>query len=107
MTSIGYGDITPKNMFEIQICILFAFISSAIFAFSINQIGSIIEGINKDQREKEDLITHVNKYLKNKGISFDLQFNIREYIEYYYRESLNNQQETEFRLMEIISDPLK
>lgn len=38
MISIGYGDITPQNKYEISYTIAIQFISCLVFAYSLNQI---------------------------------------------------------------------
>jgi hypothetical protein len=45
MSSVGYGDITPANEFEVLICIFFVFIASFIFAYTINSLGEILIGL--------------------------------------------------------------
>lgn len=57
MSSVGYGDISPVNEFEILICIFFVLIACGIFAFTINSIGEILKGISSIDKEREDLIT--------------------------------------------------
>lgn len=42
-----------------------------------------------------------------KKISQELQYNIREYIEYYFQEQLEFDQETESRVLSILPETLK
>lgn len=41
MATIGYGDITPVNLTERIYVIVMTMISSAMFGYTVNSIGSI------------------------------------------------------------------
>ena len=43
MLTIGYGDITPLNNSEVAYTVAAQFISCVVFAFSVNEIWSIIQ----------------------------------------------------------------
>ncbi len=42
MTTVGYGDITPRTDIEFLIATMTMFIACAVFAFSINTIGIVL-----------------------------------------------------------------
>lgn len=46
MTTVGYGDITPKNNYEMVFANVAMFLSSCIFAYSMNAIGILLKGFN-------------------------------------------------------------
>lgn len=46
MVTVGYGDITPKNNLEMVFANFAMFLSSCIFAYSMNAIGILVKGIN-------------------------------------------------------------
>ena len=39
MVTVGYGDIIPTNLYEIEITIFTMFVACGVFAFSVNSIG--------------------------------------------------------------------
>ena len=41
MTTVGYGDITPKNDYELLFANIAMFVSCGVFGFAINSIGMI------------------------------------------------------------------
>lgn len=43
--TVGYGDFVPINSYERLLTILITLISSALFAYSVNTIGTIITNI--------------------------------------------------------------
>ena len=45
ITTVGYGDITPANPIEALFLIVTLLISSTVYAFLINSIGSLMENI--------------------------------------------------------------
>ena len=47
MSTVGYGDITPKNYIEVLFVIATMLVSSIVFAYSLNTIGSIITEITQ------------------------------------------------------------
>jgi len=41
MSTVGYGDITPKNNYEKSYVMVMTMLSSAIFGYVVNTVGSI------------------------------------------------------------------
>ena len=50
MVSVGFGDISPVNIYEVIICNIFMLIACGMFAHTINTIGVIAEGLGKKKR---------------------------------------------------------
>lgn len=46
MTTVGYGDIVPVNTTELISCILIVLLSSAIFAYTLNTITTVLKDID-------------------------------------------------------------
>jgi hypothetical protein len=49
MTTVGYGDITGGNSYEVLASNVLMFFSSCIFAYSMNSIGNILKSINDNK----------------------------------------------------------
>jgi hypothetical protein len=45
MITVGYGDIIPQNNWEILVASITMFLACAIFAYSINNIGTLLSNI--------------------------------------------------------------
>ena len=43
MTTVGYGDITPKNNYELLFTNIMMFVACGVFGFAINSIGNIYQ----------------------------------------------------------------
>ena len=84
MTTIGFGDIVPKNIVEMIVCIFTMIIACVIFGYTINSIGSIFVDLQKEDVEKKENLFVINRYLNEKSITRELQSTVREYLEYYW-----------------------
>ena len=51
MITVGYGDITPINDIEYIFSIFTMMIACGVFAYSVNQIGTIFKNINASKLE--------------------------------------------------------
>jgi hypothetical protein len=51
MTTVGYGDITPANVYEACLLVVGMVIASFTFAITFNAIGSVVQEMQKDQNE--------------------------------------------------------
>lgn len=51
MTTIGFGDITPQNSMERLVALFIMLISTGVFAFSMNEIGQILNNLNEKSKE--------------------------------------------------------
>lgn len=69
MISIGYGDITPQNKYEISYTVAIQFISCLMYAYSLNQIWGIIQQLNSKKQQIQHRLTVINTYMRDKGIS--------------------------------------
>lgn len=49
MVTVGYGDVTPKNQYEMVFVNVSMFISSIVFAYSGNSIGMILKNLADSQ----------------------------------------------------------
>jgi len=46
MTTVGYGDLTPINNFEILLSIIAMLVATGIFSYSFNKIGILVQEIS-------------------------------------------------------------
>ena len=82
---MGYGDITPSTTIEIIYVMIMTLLSAAIFAYSINTIGSIfkdLEEIEANFKKKKFIILN---YMRTRNISKNIQMKIIRYLEYIFK----------------------
>lgn len=81
MTTVGYGDITPANVYEAGLLIFGMVMSCFTFAVTFNTIGDILSDITKDAKEYKRSILLVNRYMQKKNSSQELKFKVQKYLE--------------------------
>ena len=95
MNTVGFGDIVANTLTEKVFVIGFIMIASIVFAYTINQIGTILYNINRNERELKRTMNLINGYMKSKNINFHLKVKIRNYLEYlWHTEKNQNSNET-------------
>ncbi|KAL4445497.1 hypothetical protein ABPG74_004571 [Tetrahymena malaccensis] len=70
---VGYGDITPSNAAESLFVTVIMIFMSCVFAYSINNIGLILQEIEKDSKELNDKLSIIHKFMQMKGVNLELQ----------------------------------
>ncbi|CAD8055062.1 unnamed protein product [Paramecium sonneborni] len=107
MFTVGYGDLTPQSDLEYTICIIFIMIFSIQLPYSVNTVGTIIDEISKYSEQKLQKLRIINTYMTKKKISFQLQFQIREYLNYYWEMENTQQSNEEQVIIEQLSEQLR
>ena len=84
MITIGYGDITPKNVYEISFNIVIQFLSCLLYGYAINQIWMIIQELNSKRIKIHARLSTINLYMRDKDIGSDLIHRVNGYLTNYY-----------------------
>ncbi|KAL4476558.1 hypothetical protein ABPG74_010291 [Tetrahymena malaccensis] len=63
MTTVGYGDISATNYGEALYISIIMLLFSCVFAYSINNIGFILQEIEKSSKQLNDKITTMQRYI--------------------------------------------
>jgi hypothetical protein len=87
MVTVGYGDVLPITPIEKTLCVILMLVSCGIFAYSMNTIGHILENFNQEELIISKKMHTINTYMSNKNVSKRMQYSIREYLDYYWREA--------------------
>ena len=66
-----------------------------------------MQEIKAQTKHKNQILRAANNYMNKKNISDDLRYNIRQYIEYYFNYSMEEQTNNEQQIFKILSEPLK
>lgn len=69
MTTVGYGDFVPVNEMERTVSLVIIVVSSGVFAYSMNTIGSILNSFNEDEIKKTLNMSIINSYMTRKNVS--------------------------------------
>ncbi|CAK67965.1 unnamed protein product (macronuclear) [Paramecium tetraurelia] len=98
MFTIGYGDIAPKSGLEKSTCIFLILVSSIQLPYSINTVGSIIEKITDYGEDTKNKLRTINSYMNKKKVPYNLQNQIRQYLNHYW-ESIDGQDTEEEKVI--------
>ncbi|CAD8186370.1 unnamed protein product [Paramecium pentaurelia] len=99
MITVGYGDITPQNHEEAFSCIFLMLLSCAVFTFSLNQVGTIVQNINKQKRQFQEMLRILTCYMQQHSVPDQLQSRARSYLEY---RCIKRNQQSKYHLQSIL-----
>ncbi|KAL4484922.1 hypothetical protein ABPG74_020099 [Tetrahymena malaccensis] len=99
MTTVGYGDITATNSVEALYISITMILFSCVFAYSINNIGFILQEIEKSSKQLNDDLTTIQRqqFKRNLASLQRLKYNYYYSDEqqlFFYDENLQSSYET-------------
>ncbi|KRX04859.1 Cyclic nucleotide-binding protein [Pseudocohnilembus persalinus] len=107
MCTVGYGDVSPVGNNEILLSIFTMLVACGVFAHCINAIGQMFQFVSQERNINQKNMVAINQFMYKKKISFKLQYQIREYLEYYWRENKEVDSQLELGVFSQLSDDLK
>ncbi|CAK92330.1 unnamed protein product (macronuclear) [Paramecium tetraurelia] len=107
MTTVGYGDIVPVNENELMACIMIVLLSSAIFAYTLNTITTVLKDIDQNKSQFNQEARIIQNYLVKKGCDTDLQRRVQQYLKSLWKWGLGEQKQNEERVFSKLSLPLQ
>ncbi|CAD8182669.1 unnamed protein product [Paramecium octaurelia] len=107
MTTVGYGDIVPVNQNELMACIMIVLLSSAIFAYTLNTITTVLKDIDQNKSQFNQEARIIQNYLVKKGCDTDLQRRVQQYLKSLWKWGLGDQKQNEERVFSKLSLPLQ
>ncbi|CAD8125762.1 unnamed protein product [Paramecium sonneborni] len=96
MTTVGYGDITPINSYEVLVSICLTLFSSCIFAYVFNTITSILKDLDADKSKVKHDLEILSHYMKKRNIDSDLQKRVENYLRLVYKHQPSTQEKKIF-----------
>ncbi|EAR96485.2 cyclic nucleotide-binding domain protein (macronuclear) [Tetrahymena thermophila SB210] len=107
MFTIGYGDITPLNKYEVGFVTIVIIFCSTVFAYSINSIGIILSDIAKVSKQYKEDLSIMNRFLSRKQVNIDLQFRVKKYLSFLAQEEKEVNKKAEDAVIDKLSQNLK
>jgi len=107
VNTVGFGDITPINDWEVLTIIIFIFIGCGLFAMNLNSIGVILANLSKKTNECSKELNIINQFMLEKNVNFDLRMKIRKYLQYIRNEENLEGIEHQAQIINKLSDSLK
>ncbi|CAD8062190.1 unnamed protein product [Paramecium sonneborni] len=100
MVTVGYGDITATNQYEMLFINCMMLLSSGMFAYSMNSIGMILKNYYDIQQKYKRSLIQINNYMKKGQLNQTIQNRVRNYVKHYIQSEFN---ENYSEVKEIIS----
>lgn len=107
MSTIGYGDIAPRNPIEVVFTIITMLVSSMVFAYSLSIIGNTINAITLTSRRISTDMSIINGYMHRKHLEPGLQCRIRHYLQNLWIEDSKYRYGDEARILNTLSPNLQ
>ncbi|KAL4483601.1 hypothetical protein ABPG72_006667 [Tetrahymena utriculariae] len=82
MTTIGYGDIYPRNNKERLFLAIITILSCCIFGYTMNSIGQILADTSRESRQFKIKMNLLVKQMSKRNLDQILQKRVRNYYEY-------------------------
>ena len=79
VTSVGYGDITPKNAHEMLFCTVYLLLGATVWAYIIGNAVTIISTGDPDLIAHHQTMDSLNRYIAEKALPEELQLRLRRY----------------------------
>ena len=105
MTTVGYGDVTPRTQLEQFFVIFIMLVACVVFGYTIGKFGGLMAKLTAKKTEYREKIQKLNRYMRHYAIPFELQDRVRKYIEYAWNKYQDSYDEQE--ILETLSEPLR
>jgi hypothetical protein len=109
MAGVGYGDVLPITKYERRYAMMVMIITSGIFAYTVNSIGTIVSEYSSSAASYREKMMYVNKQMIDKQMPYDLRMKIRRYLDYVFeskKEIKIDEQDVTAMLNENLNDKL-
>ena len=84
MTTIGYGDFSPKTSLEVGITIVVQLIGAVLFGWIIGNIANLLADFNQHETAYKVRIEQIKSYLVQKRVPKEMQKRVRKFCAHYY-----------------------
>ncbi|CAD8065662.1 unnamed protein product [Paramecium sonneborni] len=99
MVTVGYGDITPKNQFEVTFATIMMLSSSCMFAYTMNSIGVIVKTIYDQQTKFKRTLILMNQFMSKNEVDQQIQRRVKNYIKHNIENDIFENQEDTIKLV--------
>lgn len=85
MLTVGYGDVTPKNRYEVLFDIIAEFTSCLVFAYSVNKIWEIRMELQEKREKYQKKYNIINRFMRDKSIKSEIRSRVNAYLAHFYK----------------------
>ena len=106
ISTVGYGDLTPRSAGERLFAILAMMFGTGIYAYIVGEASAMVTARSGTERETIARTKRLREFCTDKGLPPQLQVRIRRYFRHYWKKALTmDAMEEEF--MDKLSTPLR
>lgn len=79
MTSVGYGDIGPKNNLERITCTIMVLVSGLCWAYILGEVSGIVSDLNEESQNFRKKMDKLNEMLEERGVPEGMKKRLRSF----------------------------
>mmetsp|Transcript_56488 Transcript_56488/g.131976 ORF Transcript_56488/g.131976 Transcript_56488/m.131976 type:complete len:359 (+) Transcript_56488:1-1077(+) len=79
MTSVGYGDINPKNILERTTCTIIILTAGLCWAYVLGEVCAIVSDMNSESQAFRKKMTDLNTMMWEQGLPYELRCRLRSF----------------------------
>ncbi|EAR83995.2 cation channel family protein (macronuclear) [Tetrahymena thermophila SB210] len=107
LTTVGYGDIHIQNYQEAIFISFVMILFSCVFAYSVSNIGVILQEIQKNSRQLQERLSIIQKFMNRKNINSSLKSRVKFYLNFLASEQKNRDKNEEDIVLGLLSNKLR
>ncbi|CAK63765.1 unnamed protein product (macronuclear) [Paramecium tetraurelia] len=107
MISVGYGDVTPKNAYEVLVTVVTQFISCIVFAYSVNAIWEMINQQNENKQKFQKYVNAIERFMREHNVDRKLKARIEAYLYHLWESEKARDHELEQAMILKLAPALK
>lgn len=79
MTSVGYGDIFPRNIIERVVCTMIILTAGLCWAYVLGEVCAIVSDMNEETQAFRKKMTDLNTMMWEQGLPYELRCRLRSF----------------------------
>jgi len=79
ITSVGYGDIGPKNILERIVCTLMIFVSGISWALVLAQVTGIVGHMDAEDQNFRKVMDELNFFMEDRKLNMEMRHRLRSF----------------------------
>ena len=83
LTTVGYGDIVPKNVSEMWFVIMMEFVGLIVFSIAIAQLTNIVDNFSARKKLLSGRMAEVTRYMRERKMTPRMQRRVLRFYDYY------------------------
>lgn len=88
ITTVGYGDLTPRHMAERWYAMMCMMIGTLVFGQVVANITEILESAGGGHKAMQARLNALHAFMREKKLSYELQVRIRRHFRFYWQRAV-------------------